>query len=81
VCAKAADLFLGVSDLGVAIDLWMAGMYHRRPMLDPQLEQIGVGYAGLPNGMLMAALRLENAAGKGRSCLSRILRTGRQTFH
>ena len=35
-CAKAADLFPGVSDLGVAIDAWMAGMYHRRPMLDPQ---------------------------------------------
>src|SRR5262249_30067344 len=44
-CAKAADLFIGVSDLGVAIDVWMAGMYHRRPMLDPQLERIGVGYA------------------------------------
>ena len=28
---------------GVAIDGWMAGMYHRRPMLDPQLERIGVG--------------------------------------
>ena len=28
-CAKAADLFPRVSDLGVAID----GMYHRRPML------------------------------------------------
>jgi len=26
-CAKAADLFLGVSDLGVAIDEWTAGMY------------------------------------------------------
>jgi hypothetical protein len=31
----------------VAIDVWMAGMYHRRPMLDPQLERIGVGYARL----------------------------------
>ena len=60
-CAKAADLFLGVSDLGVAIDVWMAGMYHRRPMLDPQLERIGVGYASLPDGMLTAALRFENA--------------------
>src|ERR1700731_5108877 len=28
--AKAADLFLGVSDLAVAIDVWMSGMYHRR---------------------------------------------------
>ena len=60
-CAKAADLFPGVSDLGVAIDAWMAGVYHRRPMLDPQLERIGVGYARLPDGMLMAALRFENA--------------------
>ena len=59
-CAKAADLFPGVSDLGVAIEAWMAGMYHRRPMLDPQLERIGVGYARLPDGMLMAALRFEN---------------------
>ena len=53
--------FLSVSDLGVAIDGWMAGMYHRRPMLDPQLERIGVGYARLPDGKLTAALRFENA--------------------
>jgi hypothetical protein len=61
-CARAADLFLGVSNLDVAIDVWMAGMYHRRPMLDPQLERIGVGYARLPDGMLTAALRFESAA-------------------
>jgi hypothetical protein len=59
-CAKAADLFPRVSDLGVAIDVWIAGLYHRRPMLDPQLERIGVGYARLPDGMLTAALRFEN---------------------
>ncbi len=61
-CARAADLFPRVSDLRVAIEGWMAGMYHRRPMLDPQLERIGVGYARLPDGMLTAALRFENAA-------------------
>jgi Cysteine-rich secretory protein family len=65
-CAKAADLFLGVSDLGVAIDEWMAGMYHRRPMLDPQLERIGVGYARHTDGMLTAALRFENARRGGK---------------
>jgi hypothetical protein len=54
-------MFPDVSDLAVAIDAWMAGMYHRRPMLDPQLERIGVGYARLPDGMLMAALRFEKA--------------------
>jgi len=63
-CAKAADLFPKVSNLGVAIDGWMAGLYHRRPMLDPQLERIGVGYARLPDGMLTAALRFENATRK-----------------
>jgi hypothetical protein len=63
-CAKAADLFPKVSNLGAAIDGWMAGLYHRRPMLDPQLERIGVGYAQLPDGMLTAALRFENATRK-----------------
>jgi hypothetical protein len=81
-CAKAADLFPRVSDLGVAIDGWMAGMYHRRPMLDPQLERIGVGYARLPDRMLTAALRFENATRAGTATgQSRILRTSRATFH
>lgn len=55
-CGKAADLFPGVSNLGVAIDGWMAGIYHRRPIMDPGLTAIGVGYAALPDGSLMAAL-------------------------
>jgi uncharacterized protein YkwD len=55
-CGKAADLFPGVSDLATAIDGWMAGIYHRRPMMDPGLKTIGVGYAALPDGSLMAAL-------------------------
>jgi uncharacterized protein YkwD len=55
-CGKAADLFPGVSDLEVAVDGWMAGLYHRRPILDPTLGKIGVGYAKLPDGSYMAAL-------------------------
>ncbi|MGE3765991.1 MAG: CAP domain-containing protein [Kofleriaceae bacterium] len=55
-CGKAADLFPGVADLGTAIDGWMAGIYHRRPVLDPGLQTIGIGYAALPDGTLMAAL-------------------------
>src|SRR5688500_10451910 len=46
-CGKAADLFPGVSDLEVAVDAWMSGLYHRRPILTPTLERIGVGYAKL----------------------------------
>lgn len=55
-CAKAADLFPGVSDLGAAVDGWMSGLYHRRPILAPPLARIGVGYAKLADGSYMAAL-------------------------
>lgn len=55
-CGKAADLFPGVANLELAIDGWMGGIYHRRPVLDPGLTTIGVGYAALPDGSLMAAL-------------------------
>lgn len=55
-CGAAADLFFSVSDLEVAVDGWMATLYHRRPILSPTLERIGVGYAKLPDGSYMAAL-------------------------
>jgi hypothetical protein len=57
-CAKAADLFPGVSDLDTAVAGWMAGIYHRRPIMDPTLTTIGVGYAQLDDGSYMAALML-----------------------
>jgi hypothetical protein len=55
-CGKAADLFFGVSDLEVAVDGWMSTLYHRRPILSPTLERIGVGYAKVADGSYMAAL-------------------------
>jgi len=62
-CGKAADLFPGVSDLGAAVDGWMAGLYHRRPILAPTLETIGFGYAKLPDGTFMAALMFVDGNG------------------
>jgi len=55
-CGKAADLFFGVSDLEIAVDGWMSTLYHRRPILSPTLERIGVGYAKQRDGSYMAAL-------------------------
>ena len=55
-CGAAADLFFSVSDLEVAVDGWMSGLYHRRPILSPTLDRIGVGYARLPDSSYMAAL-------------------------
>jgi hypothetical protein len=62
-CGKAADLFFGVSDLEVAVDGWMATLYHRRPILSPTLERIGVGYAKLRDGSYMAALMFVDSNG------------------
>jgi uncharacterized protein YkwD len=56
LCAKGASVFTGVSDLDVAVDDWIAGLYHRRPILSPTLQRIGVGYAKLRDGSLMAVL-------------------------
>lgn len=61
-CGKAADLFPGVRNLEYAVDVWMAGIYHRRPILDPKLERVGVGYTQLPDGSYMAALMFVNGA-------------------
>src|SRR6266699_380128 len=55
-CGAAADLFFDVSDLEVAVDGWMSTLYHRRPILTPTLERIGVGYAKLSDSSYMAAL-------------------------
>ena len=60
-CGVAADLFPEVSDLDAAVDGWMASLYHRRPMLNPALQTVGVGYAALPEGTLMAALMFAEA--------------------
>jgi uncharacterized protein YkwD len=55
-CGAAADLFFSVSDLETAVDGWMSVLYHRRPILSPTLDRIGVGYSKLPDGSYMAAL-------------------------
>jgi hypothetical protein len=64
-CGEAADLFFGVSDLEVAVDGWMATLYHRRPILTPTLERIGVGYSRLSDGSYMAALMFVDAKSTG----------------
>jgi hypothetical protein len=63
-CAKAADLYPGVASLEGAVDGWMAGLYHRRPVLDPEVVRVGVGYARLDDGSFMAALMFDDEAGK-----------------
>lgn len=57
-CGKNADLFVGVADLDRAVDGFMAGIYHRRPVLDPGLAKIGIGTAKLPDGNYVLAIRL-----------------------
>jgi hypothetical protein len=60
-CGKAADLFAGVADIGSAVDAWMAGIYHRRPILDPTLAKIALAYSTLPDGSYIVALMFVSA--------------------
>jgi hypothetical protein len=60
-CGKNADIFNGVADLDVAVDGFMAGIYHRRPVLDPGLSTIGIGTKQLPDGSYILVLRLSAA--------------------
>jgi len=41
--AGASDIFWG-RDIGGAVERWMAGLYHRIPILRPNLKRIGLGY-------------------------------------
>jgi hypothetical protein len=43
----------------------MAGIYHRRPVLDPALAKIGVGIANLADGTFVVALRFGATDGSG----------------
>jgi len=43
--AKTSNISWG-TDVGGAVDLWMAGLYHRIPFLRPNLKRIGLGYEG-----------------------------------
>ena len=56
-CGKQADLFVGTDDLARAVDGFVAGIYHRRPLLDPALAKIGAAYTTLPDGTYIVALR------------------------
>jgi hypothetical protein len=60
-CANAADLYPRVSDLGVAIDAWMAGI-PPPPDARSAARADRRGLCRLADGMLTAALRFENAA-------------------
>jgi hypothetical protein len=56
-CGKAADLFPSVPDLQTAVHGWMASLYHRRPILSPNVERVAIGWADLPGGTIAVALQ------------------------
>jgi uncharacterized protein YkwD len=56
-CGKAADLFQNVESLETAVDGWMAGIYHRVPLLSPDVERVGVGYTEVSPGRYAVALQ------------------------
>jgi uncharacterized protein YkwD len=59
---KASVLAWGDTEPLEAIDLWVATLYHRVPLLDPQLERIGFARARRGRGWVTA---LDSSQGKG----------------
>ncbi len=43
-CGAAADLYPQIVDLESAVHGWMASLYHRRPILAPRVERVGIGW-------------------------------------
>jgi hypothetical protein len=57
-CAKNAVLYPAVPDVRDAVHGWMASIYHRQPIISPQIERVGIGSAPLPaGGWVAVALR------------------------
>ncbi len=49
-CGRAADLYPNIDDPVHAVHGWMASVYHRRPIIAPNVQTVGIGYAPLPAG-------------------------------
>jgi len=59
-CAKAANLHTSATSVDGAIRAWMGSLYHRRPILTPEVERVGVGFAEL-YGMVIVAIQFAYA--------------------
>jgi hypothetical protein len=53
-CGKAANLYPQVPDVESAVHRWMGSLYHRRSVLTPDVDRIGVGYAEVAGGVTVA---------------------------
>jgi hypothetical protein len=63
--AGAAAVIYPAGDAATAIDGWMATLFHRIPMLDPQLGRIGIGFAkGGPYGGFLVVDTIQGRDGK-----------------
>lgn len=48
LAGRSSDLASGVRDMQHAIELWIHSLYHRLPLLDPSMTQIGMAFS--PDG-------------------------------
>lgn len=53
-CGKAADLYQGVLSLELAVDGWMESLYHRKPVISPDVVKVGIGYTMLGSRYIIA---------------------------
>lgn len=63
-CGKTSDIAFGQPHARAPVMGFAAGIYHRRPILDPGLKTIGFGASRLPDGHYIVALRFDETSGK-----------------
>jgi hypothetical protein len=56
-CAKAANLHPEAPDPERAVHAWMGSLYHRRAILTPEVERIGVGLAEIGPGAVVVVVQ------------------------
>jgi uncharacterized protein YkwD len=64
---RASDIYFG-PDPEAAVDFWMASLFHRVPLLAPELKRIGYGVAGTGTERV-AVLNVHGGHGSGRPVL------------
>ena len=62
---KAGNITMGEDDPVVAIDAWMATLFHRVPILDPRVQRIGFGCARGPRLSWVSVLNILSGKEKG----------------
>jgi len=63
-CGKRAVLYPSINDLRSAVRGWMGTIYHRAPIIAPNIDKVGIGSSRLPTSIKRLAVALRFVYGR-----------------